>query len=130
MPAPSHRRYPGVKRYTPVNEPLTTARFSALYGHWYPHARTDQTFVRALYHQCLATSLAMRAIREINPAAELVQTEDTARTILGPKRCSTKWISRTSADGSVWIYWKAGSTIAIHFGVTSSSRGYALQSSR
>src|SRR3954469_10708834 len=54
------RRYPGVKRYTPVNEPLTTARFSALYGHWYPHARTDQTFVRALYHQCLATSLAMR----------------------------------------------------------------------
>lgn len=33
------RRYPWVKYYTPVNEPLTTARFSALYGHWYPHAR-------------------------------------------------------------------------------------------
>jgi len=23
----------------PVNEPLTTARFSGLYGHWYPHGR-------------------------------------------------------------------------------------------
>jgi dTDP-4-dehydrorhamnose reductase len=26
-------RYPWVDGYTPVNEPLTTARFSALYGH-------------------------------------------------------------------------------------------------
>lgn len=32
------QRYPWVSRYTPVNEPLTTARFSGLYGHWYPHA--------------------------------------------------------------------------------------------
>ena len=29
-------RYPWVEDYTPVNEPLTTARFSGLYGHWYP----------------------------------------------------------------------------------------------
>ena len=28
---------PGSALYTPVNEPLTTARFSGLYGHWYPH---------------------------------------------------------------------------------------------
>ena len=31
------KRYPWVDDWTPVNEPLTTARFSALYGHWYPH---------------------------------------------------------------------------------------------
>jgi dTDP-4-dehydrorhamnose reductase len=30
-------RFPHNIFYTPVNEPLTTARFSALYGHWYPH---------------------------------------------------------------------------------------------
>src|SRR5687768_9218887 len=30
-------RYPWVRLYTPVNEPLTTARFSALYGVWHPH---------------------------------------------------------------------------------------------
>ena len=29
-------RFPWVEDWTPVNEPLTTARFSALYGHWYP----------------------------------------------------------------------------------------------
>jgi len=28
---------PDVEDWTPVNEPLTTARFSALYGLWYPH---------------------------------------------------------------------------------------------
>ncbi len=30
-------RYPHIELYTPVNEPLTTARFSGLYGHWSPH---------------------------------------------------------------------------------------------
>ena len=30
-------RYPWIDIWTPVNEPLTTARFSCLYGHWYPH---------------------------------------------------------------------------------------------
>src|SRR3954452_3369187 len=34
-------RYPWIRFYTPVNEPLTTARFSALYGHWYPHRQSD-----------------------------------------------------------------------------------------
>src|SRR4051794_6481281 len=29
-------RYPWVDAYTPVNEPLTTARFSGLYGLWHP----------------------------------------------------------------------------------------------
>ena len=69
-------RYPWVRDYTPVNEPLTTARFSGLYGLWYPHGRDDRTFVRLLLNQLHATRLAMRAIREVNPAARLVQTED------------------------------------------------------
>lgn len=72
-------RYPWVDMYTPVNEPLTTARFSALYGVWYPHGRSDQMFVQALRNQCRAIVLAMRAIREVNPAAQLVQTEDLGR---------------------------------------------------
>ncbi|HEY9403012.1 MAG TPA: family 1 glycosylhydrolase [Pyrinomonadaceae bacterium] len=73
-------RYPWVDAYTPVNEPLTTARFSGLYGHWYPHGRDNATFARALVGQCRATALAMRAIREINPRARLVQTEDLGKT--------------------------------------------------
>jgi dTDP-4-dehydrorhamnose reductase len=73
-------RYPWVLDYTPVNEPLTTARFSGLYGHWYPHGRDQRAFVRALLTQCRATVLAMRAIREVTPGARLIQTEDVGTT--------------------------------------------------
>jgi dTDP-4-dehydrorhamnose reductase len=77
-------RYPWVRRFTPVNEPLTTARFSALYGLWYPHARDARSFWRALLNQVRATRLAMRAIREVTPGAELVQTEDLGCTHATP----------------------------------------------
>ncbi len=73
-------RYPWINYYTPVNEPLTTARFSGLYGFWYPHGKSDKIFVRALYNQILGTKLAMEAIRKVNPAAKLVQTEDLGKT--------------------------------------------------
>ena len=73
-------RFPWVGHWTPVNEPLTTARFSALYGLWYPHARDDRSFVVALLNQCRATVLSMEAIRRVNPAARLVQTDDISRT--------------------------------------------------
>ncbi|MET0623891.1 MAG: family 1 glycosylhydrolase [Pyrinomonadaceae bacterium] len=70
-------RYPWVEDFTPVNEPLTTARFSGLYGLWYPHGRDDAlTFTRALFNQLRGVVLSMRAVREVNPAARLVQTED------------------------------------------------------
>ncbi|HEY9285715.1 MAG TPA: family 1 glycosylhydrolase, partial [Pyrinomonadaceae bacterium] len=73
-------RYPWVEDYTPVNEPLTTARFSGLYGHWFPHGRDDRTFLRALVNQCRAVALSMRAVRGVNPRARLVQTEDLGKT--------------------------------------------------
>ena len=74
------RRFPWVTDYTPINEPLTTARFSCLYGHWYPHLRDPLSFARALLLQCRAIVLSMRAIREVNPSARLVQTEDLGKT--------------------------------------------------
>ena len=73
------RRYPWVRRYTPVNEPLSTARFAGLYGHWYPHGRDALTWARVLLTECRAIALAMRAIREVNPDAHLVQTEDLGK---------------------------------------------------
>ena len=72
-------RYPWIDKYTPVNEPLTTARFSGLYGHWYPHGTSEHMFLRMLVNQCRAIALAMEAIRAVNPAAQLVQTEDMGR---------------------------------------------------
>ena len=79
------RRYPWVTRYTPVNEPLTTARFSGLYGHWYPHGRDGLTWARTLLTQCRATAAAMRAIRAVVPEARLVQTEDLGKTYSTPR---------------------------------------------
>lgn len=110
-------RYPWVDAYTPVNEPLTTARFSGLYGHWYPHGRDDKTFARALVGQCRATALAMRAIREINPHAQLVQTEDLGKTFStrtlryqADFENVRRWISidllcgRVTREHSMWDY--------------------------
>jgi dTDP-4-dehydrorhamnose reductase len=78
-------RFPWVEFYTPINEPLTTARFSGLYGHWYPHERSDHAFVQALLNQCRATVLAMRSIRRINPAAKLIQTENLEKVHSTPR---------------------------------------------
>jgi dTDP-4-dehydrorhamnose reductase len=78
-------RYPWIDAYTPINEPLTTARFSALYGHWYPHARDNRSFATALVNQVRAIRAAMRAIRAENPGARLVQTEDIC-TVSGTER--------------------------------------------
>src|SRR6185503_12578008 len=73
-------RYPWVTDWTPINEPLTTARFSALYGHWHPHLADEAAFWTALLNQIDATRLAMAAIRAVQPAARLIQTEDLGRT--------------------------------------------------
>ena len=77
-------RYPHLDHYTPINEPLTTARFSALYGHWHPHARDERAFAVALLNQCKATVLAMAAVWEVNSDARLIQTEDLGRTYSVP----------------------------------------------
>jgi dTDP-4-dehydrorhamnose reductase len=73
-------RYPWIEDWTPVNEPLTTARFSGLYGHWYPHGRDVSTFARCLLNECRGVVLAMRAVHKVVPNARLVQTEDLGKT--------------------------------------------------
>jgi dTDP-4-dehydrorhamnose reductase len=72
-------KFPWITYYTPVNEPLTTARFCGLYGLWYPHGNNDRSFIRILYNECKATVLAMQEIRRVNPDAKLVQTEDLGK---------------------------------------------------
>jgi|SRR5436190_9753160 len=73
-------KFPWLEFYTPVNEPLTTARFSGLYGFWYPHYQNELSFIKMLLNQVKAIILSMKAIRSINPHAKLVQTEDLAKT--------------------------------------------------
>jgi len=69
-------RYPWINAYTPVNEPHTTARFSGMYGIWYPHHMDRRSYLSALLLQMKATVLSMRAIRDVRPDARLIQTED------------------------------------------------------
>lgn len=77
-------QFPWLEYYTPVNEPLTTARFCGLYGHWYPHEKTDYGFYKILLSECKATVMAMKAIREVNPEAKLIQTEDLGKCYSTP----------------------------------------------
>jgi dTDP-4-dehydrorhamnose reductase len=71
--------FPWLEYYTPVNEPLTTARFSGLYGCWFPHHKEAVSFAKMLLNQLKGIVLSMQAIRKINTNARLVQTEDLAK---------------------------------------------------
>ncbi|MCW3091596.1 MAG: sugar nucleotide-binding protein [Ferruginibacter sp.] len=110
-------RFPWVEYYTPVNEPLTTARFSGLYGFWYPHSKNEHDFLTMLLNQVEAIVLSMRAIREINPAAKLVQTEDIGKTHSTPLLAyqadfenSRRWLTydllcgKVTPDHPLWNY--------------------------
>lgn len=77
--------FPLLKYYTPVNEPLTTARFSGLYAHWYPHHKNEISFFKILFNQLKGVVLAMQEIRKICPDAKLIQTEDLAKIFSTPR---------------------------------------------
>ena len=77
------RRFPWIERWTPINEPLTTARFSTLYGVWYPKARDHRAFGRAMLHQARAILLGFERIRSVIPAARLMLTEDLQGFVAG-----------------------------------------------
>lgn len=78
------QRYPWITMFTPVNEPMTTARLCGLYGHWHPHGRDEATCFRVVVSECLAIAAAMGEIRRFNPAATLIQTEDIGRVFATP----------------------------------------------
>jgi dTDP-4-dehydrorhamnose reductase len=95
------RRYPDIRDWTPVNEPLTTARFSCLYGHWYPHIRDEAFFWIALLNQIDAVRLTMREVRKVRSDARLIQTEDLGRTY------STRALARQAdfENERRWLTW-------------------------
>ena len=76
--------FPFIEYFTPVNEPLTTARFSGLYGHWYPHHRSELSFFKMLLNQLKGVVQAMKEIRKINSEAKLIQTEDLGKVFSTP----------------------------------------------
>jgi dTDP-4-dehydrorhamnose reductase len=117
-------RYPWVRDWTPVNEPLTTARFSCLYGFWYPHTRDEDACWLALLNEIDATRFAMREIRRVNPAARLVQTED-----LGHAHSTRELAAQAQFENDRrWLTWDllAGSVVPGHpLWERLASRGFA-----
>jgi hypothetical protein len=68
-------RYPWVRWYTPVNEPLITADFSAHRGWWNERRTDDRSFMRGLDNVVTCVVEAMAAIRERRPDAIFVQSD-------------------------------------------------------
>jgi beta-glucosidase/6-phospho-beta-glucosidase/beta-galactosidase len=68
-------RFPWIRLYTPVNEILIAAKFSAEHGWWNERLRSDAAFVRAVKHLCQANLLGMEAILAVRPDAVFVQAE-------------------------------------------------------
>lgn len=68
-------RYPWIKYYTPINEMLVCARFSALDGIWNEQEKSDRSFVKAHTNQCRATLMAMLEILKRRPDAVFIQSE-------------------------------------------------------
>lgn len=70
-------RYPWVRHYTPVNEIMVAATFSALYGWWNERLSSDKAFVNAIHNLSKANVMAMRAILDLNPHAIFIQNESS-----------------------------------------------------
>lgn len=70
-------RYPWVRLYTPVNEILIAALFSAQYGWWNESLTGDRSFVTALKHICQANELAEQAILKCQADVTFIQSEST-----------------------------------------------------
>src|SRR5690348_158093 len=71
------RRFRWLRFYTPVNEILIAATFSAQFGWWNERLKSDRAFVNALKNLCLANVLAMYAILKERPDAIFIQSEST-----------------------------------------------------
>jgi len=68
-------RYPWVRYYTPVNEPLVTSVLSARAGLWNERARDDRSFVAAIDNVVTCAIRGMEIIRQRRPDAIFVQSD-------------------------------------------------------
>jgi beta-glucosidase/6-phospho-beta-glucosidase/beta-galactosidase len=68
-------RYRWLKFFTPINEIMIAARFSAQFGWWNERLQSDEAFVNALHNLAKANVLAMHAILAVNPKAIFVLSE-------------------------------------------------------
>jgi beta-glucosidase/6-phospho-beta-glucosidase/beta-galactosidase len=68
-------RYPWVRYYTVVNEPLVTATFSGRLGYWNEQRHDDRSFTRALLTVARCVVLGRRAVEAVRPDALFLQSD-------------------------------------------------------
>jgi beta-glucosidase len=68
-------RYPWVRYYTPVNEPLVTATFSAHLGWWNEQTTDARGWIAAIDNVATCVALAMEAIRARRSDAIFIQSD-------------------------------------------------------
>lgn len=69
------QRYNWIRYYTPVNEMLVCARFSAKLGLWNEQLQSDRALVTALRNLCRAALLASAGILAVAPDSVFIQSE-------------------------------------------------------
>jgi dTDP-4-dehydrorhamnose reductase len=113
------RRFPGVRAFVPVNEPLTTARFGGLYGWWPPYERNPDVFAALLVAQCRGVAAAARAIRAVRHDATILVNEDVGHTFASPglrhvadRHNERRWLSFDLLTGRVDRSHRAWSSLA------------------
>jgi hypothetical protein len=68
-------RFPWARYYTPVNEPLITASFSARQGYWNERRSDDRSFVRAMLNVARCAVRSSEEIRARRPDAVFLQSD-------------------------------------------------------
>jgi beta-glucosidase/6-phospho-beta-glucosidase/beta-galactosidase len=68
-------RFPWARYYTPVNEPLITAAFSAKVGYWNERRSDDRSFVRAMLNVARCAVRGTQEIRARRPDAVFLQSD-------------------------------------------------------
>ena len=106
-------RYPDVAAWTPVNEPLTTARFACLYGHWYPHGATRAPSCARWSTSAGPSCSSMRAIRATLPRRASGADRGSRPGVLHAPARARRRDMRTAGVGSASTCSAAGSTATI-----------------
>ncbi len=90
------KRYDWVHRYTVVNEPLPTLVLCALTGAWYPHHRSERSFVLMAINVARAICMTGATLRKINPQIELIHIDSCEhhRALDDGSRNFVQWANR------------------------------------
>lgn len=85
-----------VKWYTPFNEPVVSALLSGQKGAWPPYLRGDRGYVKVLMQIVKGIGATTRAIKAVQPGAQMVHVEATGICRAGD--ANVEWLANHNRD--------------------------------